>query len=384
MRLSLWSTWRSNAQPDLRLFGDIEAIGGKYVASAARDNITHMFDVMRDETESAVQILAEGIFESRMTPWDIDAASKVVGWILDDVENSPHVSLLEQVHAAAYTDSSPLGRPMHCPRRNLDQIDHDVLMSYRQALYRPERMVLVGAGIEHEKLVEYAKKYFPDSVEGEGAAAPAASPYYGGDSRVRVAGDMAELTMCFSTGGWKSDTLYPACVLQMLLGGGGSFSAGGPGKGMYSRLYTNVLNRHHYVDSATAFNAMYNDQGLIGISGAAYAPHAGQMVDVFVNELHDLASNAPGAEETARAKNMLKSSIMMNLEIRQVKVEDIGRQLLTYGEHESAKDICAKIDAVTAEDVSNVLKEALKTPLTFAAHGDVSAIPNYHELSKRF
>lgn len=33
------------------------------------------------------------------------------------------------------------------------------------------------------------------------------------------------------------------CVLNMMLGGGGSFSAGGPGKGMYTRLYLNVLNR---------------------------------------------------------------------------------------------------------------------------------------------
>lgn len=32
------------------------------------------------------------------------------------------------------------------------------------------------------------------------------------------------------------------CVLQSLLGGGGSFSAGGPGKGMFSRLYVNVLH----------------------------------------------------------------------------------------------------------------------------------------------
>jgi processing peptidase subunit alpha len=34
-----------------------------------------------------------------------------------------------------------------------------------------------------------------------------------------------------------------ACVLSQLLGGGGSFSAGGPGKGLYSRFYTNVLNQ---------------------------------------------------------------------------------------------------------------------------------------------
>lgn len=36
----------------------------------------------------------------------------------------------------------------------------------------------------------------------------------------------------------------PVCVLNMMMGGGGSFSAGGPGKGMYTRLYTNVLNRY--------------------------------------------------------------------------------------------------------------------------------------------
>jgi processing peptidase subunit alpha len=35
----------------------------------------------------------------------------------------------------------------------------------------------------------------------------------------------------------------PFCVLQSLMGGGGSFSAGGPGKGMFTRLYTEVLNK---------------------------------------------------------------------------------------------------------------------------------------------
>lgn len=39
------------------------------------------------------------------------------------------------------------------------------------------------------------------------------------------------------------DDFVAYCVLNTLMGGGGSFSAGGPGKGMYTRLYTNVLNR---------------------------------------------------------------------------------------------------------------------------------------------
>ena len=42
----------------------------------------------------------------------------------------------------------------------------------------------------------------------------------------------------------------PFAVLNMMMGGGGSFSAGGPGKGMFTRLYLNVLNR--WVGRATS------------------------------------------------------------------------------------------------------------------------------------
>ena len=44
----------------------------------------------------------------------------------------------------------------------------------------------------------------------------------------------------FEIGGWHDDDLVVVCVLHQLLGGGSSFSAGGPGKGMYTRLYTEV------------------------------------------------------------------------------------------------------------------------------------------------
>lgn len=41
----------------------------------------------------------------------------------------------------------------------------------------------------------------------------------------------------------QEEDFIPFAVLNMMMGGGGSFSAGGPGKGMFTRLYLNVLNR---------------------------------------------------------------------------------------------------------------------------------------------
>ena len=63
--------------------------------------------------------------------------------------------------------------------------------------------------------------------------------------------------------------LYAFAVMNSLMGGGGSFSAGGPGKGMYSQLYLNVLNRYHSVYSALAQNFSSLDSGLFCLFGSA-------------------------------------------------------------------------------------------------------------------
>lgn len=123
----------------------------------------------------------------------------------------------------------------------------------------------------------------------------------------------------------------PACVLNLMMGGGGSFSAGGPGKGMYTRLYTNVLNRHHWMYSATAYNHAYTDSGIFCIHASAPPQSVRQMVEVITRELVAMSSTPPGVEELRRSKTQLQSMLMMNLEARPVVFEDIGRQVLATG-----------------------------------------------------
>lgn len=66
----------------------------------------------------------------------------------------------------------------------------------------------------------------------------AKSVYTGGEARVDMNVPASHLAIAFETpGGWNGKDLVPLTVLQTILGGGGSFSTGGPGKGMYTRLY---------------------------------------------------------------------------------------------------------------------------------------------------
>ena len=159
----------------------------------------------------------------------------------------------------------------------------------------------------------------------------------------------------------SSPDIYALATLQTLLGGGGSFSAGGPGKGMYSRLYTNVLNMYGWVESCYAFNHSYTDSGFFGISAACSPTRTADMLEVMCRELHvltlDSGYSSLKVQEVNRAKNQLRSSLLMNLESRMIELEDLGRQVQVHGYKVSVKEMCDKIDELTVEDLRKVAKQ---------------------------
>lgn len=171
----------------------------------------------------------------------------------------------------------------------------------------------------------------------------------------------------------SSPDIYALATLQTLLGGGGSFSAGGPGKGMYSRLYTNVLNQHGWIDSCVAFNHSYTDSGLFGIAASCIPSQAGRLVDVICNQLSDVMSErgirTPSIIEVNRAKNQLRSSLLMNLESRLVELEDLGRQVQVHGYKIGVKEMCEKIDRVTVDDIKRVARLVFKGQVTNKGEG---------------
>ncbi|KAL4816359.1 hypothetical protein BDW67DRAFT_190998 [Aspergillus spinulosporus] len=155
--------------------------------------------------------------------------------------------------------------------------------------------------------------------------------------------------------------IYALATLQTLLGGGGSFSAGGPGKGMYSRLYTNVLNQHGWVESCVAFNHGYTDSGIFGISASCSPTRINQMVEVMCRELQNLTLDTGYTslqpQEVNRAKNQLRSSLLMNLESRMVELEDLGRQVQVHGRKIGVTEMCKHIESLTVEDLRRVARK---------------------------
>lgn len=82
------------------------------------------------------------------------------------------------------------------------------------------------------------------------------------------------------------------------------------------------------------------------------------MLDVICQELRALTLDTGFSRlqegEVSRAKNQLRSSLLMNLESRMVELEDLGRSVQVHGHKIPVREMCARIEALTVDDLKRV------------------------------
>lgn len=435
-RLAFKSTSKRNGDQMLEA---MESLGGNIQCASSRESLMYQAATFNAAVPDTVALLAETMRDPRITDEEIAMQLETADYEIGEIWSKPELILPELVHMAAYKDNT-LGNPLLCPKERLQSIDKKTIEAYRKAFYRPERMVLAFAGVNHHDAVKLTEHYFgsmespttsdaTSSIEAKDIHQqqqierpyPASQTSPQKDSRLMSkipflknlstsASQSATVspldpsqiiphpldqpipynTPSHYTGGFltlpplpipsnpamprvshihlafesfpiSSPDIYALATLQTLLGGGGSFSAGGPGKGMYSRLYTNVLNQYGWVENCQAFNHAYTDSGLFGISAACGTAYVPRMLDTMARELSLLGADTGlgrlSEGEVTRAKNQLRSSLLMNLESRMVVLEDLGRQIQVHGRRIPVQEMVSKIESVTMQDLRRVAKQ---------------------------
>jgi predicted Zn-dependent peptidase len=134
--------------------------------------------------------------------------------------------------------------------------------------------------------------------------------------------------------------------MNTMIGSATAFSSGGPGKGMYCRAVTQLMQQHNFIDGASCINSHFTDSGLFGINVTGPGSHSADLLAVAMETLHGLRENI-SETELNRAKNILKMNVLMAMERQDDRLEEIARNYMTYGNLTFHK-YCEKIDQVTA------------------------------------
>lgn len=373
--------------------------GATRFVSHSREQTLHCIDILRPNARLSMGLLAEVVLEPKISESLEDFYHALDVMAFQAQEQPPQLVLGEALQAAAYGMDQQLGKLHFATPETIPDLSPPLVENFYQDCLRnnPEGMVVAGAGISHGGLVDLADEFF-GHLSQKSAPTTLPSVYRGGSYQIGKSEqpsiyspslqseEFCHVALAFPVGGWHQSDMVVACVLQMLLGGGSSFSAGGPGKGMYSRMYQQVLNRYGFLESAEAFTSFADEGGIFGVSGSTASPaRVADLVTILGDQLARLAVQQVGDLELSRARNMLKCNVLTQLESRLILFEDMGRQVLTYGKREDAATTCAKIDAVSAEDIQNLVQAMLKENPTLASTGShLDKVPSHAEVARWF
>lgn len=248
----------------LRIVREVEAIGGNVTASASREQMGYTYDALKTYVPEMVELLIDCVRNPAFLDWEVNEQLQKIKVELGEVSNNPQALLMEAIHFAGY--SGAMANPLLAPESAITRLSSQILEEFVAENYTAPRMVLAASGVEHEELLSVAEPLLSDLPSVPRPSEPK-SVYIGGDYRCQSESGRTHFALAFEIpGGWhKEKEAMTLSVLQMLMGGGGSFSAGGPGKGMYSRLYLRALNEYQQLQSFSAFNNIYNNTAIFGI-----------------------------------------------------------------------------------------------------------------------
>lgn len=368
-------------RPTLRIMQEVEKFGNTIVANASREQMSYTIDCLKTGFPAALELLLDCVLNPAFEAAEVEDQKARLAMLLGGKDI--HATLMtEFLTRAAYR--GPYGNPLIPDPEAMASLTPDALRRFVARTFLAPHMVLAASGVEHGELVRLARPMLEHLPPAQHLPEPKPE-YVGGTVQLPGSYPQANLLLAFEyRGGWRDvHGAVVMTVLNYLLGGGNSFSSGGPGKGMHSRLYTRVLNKYAWVHSCASFNTTFNESGMVGIQASCDPQHVHDMLHVMCHEL-EAVENGTNRVELERAKRAAVSVICNALESKATSAEDIGRQYLTYGRRISGRTYVEMLEAVTQDDIRRFVQRLLGSKPSLATFGDNTQVLDPSVLMRRY
>ncbi|BBG98901.1 Insulinase Peptidase family M16 protein [Prunus dulcis] len=342
----------------LRIVREVEAIGGHIGASASREQMGYTFDAIKTYVPQMVELLVDAVRNPAFLEWEVNEELKKVRAEIGELSNNPQGLLLEAIHSAGY--SGALANPLLASEAALNRLNGSVLEDFVAENYTARRIVLAASGVDHEEIVSIAGPLLSDLPSGPHSEEPQ-SKYVGGEYRLQASPSETHIALAFEVpGGWRQEKqaillTFSSCLWEVVV-----LSLPGDLERGCTQGY-----------SFSAFNSIFNDSGLFGIYASSASEFGSELVDIAAKELLSIATPGQVTDvQLKRAKESTKAAVLMNLESRMIASEDIGRQVLTYGERKPVEHFLKTVEEVSLTDITTIAQKIISSPLTMASFGN--------------
>ncbi len=349
---------------------EIEAVGGHLNAYTAREQTAYYAKILAGDLPLAVDIIADILQHSTFDSEELARERAVVLQEIGQAEDTPDDIVFDHFQSAAFPDQ-PMGRPVLGKAEIVGSLSGETIQSYMRRHYAPGRLVLAAAGqVDHERLVELARRGFVHLVE-SAPAAPEPARYIGGEIRVERDLEQVHVVLGLPGVGYLDPDYYALGLLSTLVGGG-----------MSSRLFQEIREKRGLVYSIYSFASSFRDGGLFGVYAGTGEKEAAEILPLVIEELNRVPATVT-EEELARARAQAKAGLQMARESTSNRAEQLATQLLIYNRPVPADEIVARIEAVDIAHLARIARRLTAGAPTLAALGPLGRLARLDQVAAR-
>ena len=353
----------------LQLAEEMDSIGGHLNAYTARDYTCFYARTLSEHVRTGFDILADMLLHPKYDPRDLSTEKGVVAEEIGMCFDAPEDRVGENLYSTVWK-ASPMGMPILGTTDTLAAMTPERLRAYQQEHYTPQRTVIAICGrFDREAFVRRAAETFGAAVPGAPMPKNVRIPYT--PSLVLEERDLEQIHLCFALPGldFFDDRRF---ALSMLVGIAGGSSS--------SRLFQRIREELGLAYSVYAASVSYGGGGLLEVQ-AAVGPEAAERACEEILKVHSTRREGITEREFTRAREQLKSELVMGMESSSAQAGNMGRGELMKNRVDSEDELLHKVERVTIDDVNALAEELFdKRALSLSAVGPVSSRGFYANL----
>lgn len=357
----------------LRIAEEIEDVGGYLNAYTSREQTAYYARVMRDDTDLAIELIADILLQSTFPEDELAREREVVRQEIAQVNDTPDDLIFDHLQAAAYPDQ-PVGRSILGLPERVSTFARSDLQGFLGRGYGAERMVVAAAGaVDPDAFLKAIEKLFAD-VGTVTDDTPEPAVWQGGSIIDRRTLEQTHLALGFDGVTIHDPDFIAAQVVSNVLGGG-----------MSSRLFQEVREKRGLAYSVFSFAGAMADGGMVGVYAASAPESVAELGPVLAGEIRRLVEDA-NEVETARARAQMKAGLVMSLESSSARLEQIARQVLVHGRPLETADLLTRVDEVDVAACRRVAEKLFNSgkPMAIAAVGDTEQLASPEAFAAHF
>lgn len=339
---------------------EIESRGGHLNAYTDKEATTYQARVLAEHTPLAMDILTDMLLGSQHDPEEIEREKRVVIEEIKMYEDTPE-EMVHELFEETLWETHPLGKSIIGTEKTVGGLKRDDLLAHISTRYRPDRIVVSGAGnIEHAELVALAEKAL-GGLEGKAPSRWLGTPQPSGKSDKKGRRDIEQTHFCLGTAAYSKHDKerFALSILNNVLGGN-----------MSSRLFQEVREKRGLAYSIGSYGRSYQDGGHFCVYGGTSSDTYEEVLALTRKEFAKVRADGLSEDELTKAKTQVRGALVLGLENMNARMNRYGDSLLSYGRVVPISEILQEYEAVTHEKIGAVAEKVLDDQsLTLTAIG---------------